>query len=91
MVYSINPPIYKHTTYGTLYNLPDIVVVDFNAYFELKDIKYTKAHKERQKKQSERRKEIFRHNAQAYKIDTFEKFVTIIGFLHGKSREKSNS
>ena len=84
MVYSINPPIYKHTTYGTLYNLPDIHIVDLNAYFEFKDVKYTKAHKDRQEKQKNKRKELWKHGSKAYKVDTFEKFLKIIGFLNGK-------
>ena len=83
MTYSINPPNYKFTTYGTLYNLPDIHIVDLNAYFEFKDAEYSKAHKTRQIKQAERRKEIWKHNSKAYKVDTFEKFKKIIGFLNG--------
>lgn len=84
MVYSINPPNYKFTTYGTLYNLPDILIVDLNTYFEFKDAEYSKAHKERQEKQAKRRKELWQHGSKAYKVNTFEKFTKIIGFLNGK-------
>ena len=84
MVYSINPPIYKHMTYGCLYHLPDLAVVDLNAFFELKDSKYIKAHKERQEKQARRRKELWQHGAKAYKVDTLEKFIKILGFLNDR-------
>lgn len=89
MVYSINPPNFKHMTYGTLMQLPDLHIVDYNAYFELKDLKWTKANPERQKKQKARRHELVAHGAKAYKVDTFEKFITILEFLNGK--EKANS
>ena len=81
MIYSINPPDFKHKTYGTLNQLPDLHIVDFNAYFELKDSQYKKAHKERQEMQLKRRKELAKHNAVVYKLDTFEKFKTVIDWL----------
>ena len=81
MIYSINPPDFKRKTYGTLNQLPDLHIVDFNAYFELKDKKYSKAHKERQELQLKRRKELAKHNALVYKVDTFEKFRIIIDWL----------
>lgn len=84
MVYSNNPPVYKHMTYGTLNQLPDLTIVDFNAYIELKDYKYTKTHKERQEKQKKRRKELTQAGAKCYKADTFEKVVRIIEFLNAR-------
>lgn len=81
MCYSNNPPSFKRMTSGTLFNLPDLTIVNFNAYIELKDYKYTKAHKERQEKQKKRRKELTKAGARAYKADTFEKVVRIIEFL----------
>lgn len=89
MIYSINPPNFKRTTYGTLYNLPDLHVVDYNAFFELKDIKYHKAHKERQEKQARRRRELFKHNASAYKITRLEDFIKILDFLNDKKESTS--
>ena len=87
--YAINPPNFKHMTYGTLMQMPDLYIVDFNAYFELKDYKYTKAHKERQEKQAKRRRELVQHGAKAYKVNTLENFIKILEFLDGK--EKSTS
>jgi len=84
IVYSNNPPAYKRMTYGTLNHLPDLTIVNFNAYIELKDYKYTKAHKERQEKQKTRRKELTKAGAKCYKADTFEKVVQIIEFLNAK-------
>lgn len=84
MCYSNNPPDYKRMTVGTLFGIPDLTIVNFNAYFELKDHKYTKAHKERQEKQKKRRKELVKAGARAYKVDTFEKFAKIIEFLNVK-------
>lgn len=84
MVYSINPPDFKRMTYGTKMNLPDIHIVDFNAYFELKDVEYKSHHKERQEKQLKRREELIAHGAKAYKVITFEEFKTIIGELYEK-------
>lgn len=83
MVYSINPPNFKHMTYGTLMQLPDLHIVDYNAFFELKDYKYTKAHKERQEKQARRRRELVLHGAKAYKVNTIEKFILILEYLNG--------
>lgn len=84
MIYSNNPPSYKRMTYGTLKHLPDLTIVDFNAYIELKDAQYSKAHKERQEKQANRRKELTKAGARAYKCDSFEKFKTILEFLRGR-------
>lgn len=89
MIYSVNPPIYKHMTYGNLFNLPDLIVVDFNAYFELKDIKYQKAQKERQEKQATRRRQLVQHGAKAYKVTTLENFIKILEFLDGKKQTNS--
>lgn len=79
--YSINPPNYKRMTYGTLFNLPDIHIVDFNTYIELKDFEYKSAHKDRQEKQKQRRKELTRHGAKCYKANTFENVCKIVNFL----------
>ena len=87
--YSINTPNFKHMTYGTLMQMPDLHVVDFNAFFELKDYKYTKAHKERQEKQAARRRELILHNAKAYKVNTLEKFIKILEFLNDKQKSTS--
>jgi len=84
MCFAINPPNYKHMVYGTLFNLPDIFIVDFPIFIELKDKQYNKAHKERQEKQKQRRKELTAHNIVAYKADTFEKVKTIIDFWQNK-------
>lgn len=78
MVYSINPPPFNRMTYGTLKQLPDLHIVDFNAYFELKDHKMKANHKERQQKQEARRKELIEHGAEAYKVTLFEEFKAII-------------
>ena len=91
MVYSNNPPSYKRMTYGTLNQLPDLTIVNFNAYIELKDHKYTKAHKTRQEKQAKRRKELTKAGARAYKCDTFEKVVRIINFLVTKYTSVPNN
>ena len=69
--------------------MPDLHVVDFNAFFELKDYKYTKAHKERQEKQAARRRELVLHNAKAYKVNTLEKFIKILEFLNDKQKSTS--
>lgn len=81
MIYSINPPDFKRMTFGTLFNLPDTHIVDFNAYFELKDRKYKSNHKERQEKQEKRRNELIEHNAKAFKVTTLEEFKQIIESL----------
>ena len=80
-VHANNPPAFKRTTYGTLSGLPDLKIVNFNAYVELKDKEYTKAHKDRQEKQKQRRKEFTKAGAKCYKVDEFEKFIKIIEFL----------
>ena len=89
MIYSINPPSFKRMTYGTLMQLPDLHVVDYNAYFELKDIKWTKANPQRQLKQKERRRQLVQHGARAYKVNTFEKFIIILEFLNDKQKSTS--
>lgn len=83
-VYSNNPPVYRHMTYGTLNQLPDLTIVNFNAYIELKDYKYTKNHKERQEKQKARRKELTKAGARAYKCDSLRKVELIINYLRNK-------
>lgn len=85
-IYSNNPPHFKRLTYGTKYGIPDLTVV-YNgivSYFELKDRQYKSAHKERQQKQLKIRKELWKHKVRAYKVDTFEKFKIILGFIYGK-------
>ena len=89
MIYSINPPNFKHMTYGTLMQMPDLHIIDFNAFFELKDYKYTKAHKERQEKQATRRIQLVQHGARAYKVTTLENFIKILEFLDGKKQTNS--
>lgn len=88
MIYSINPPNFKRMTYGTLKYLPDLLIVDFNAYFELKDAEYTKNHSDRQQKQKERRRELYLHGSRSYKVDTFNKFKTILEFLINEKEKK---
>ena len=81
MCYSINPTNYKMRTFGTIHNLPDIRIENYNAYFEFKAYEYRKAHKDRQEKQAKRRKELTKAGAKAYKCDSFEKFKTILEYL----------
>lgn len=84
MCFSINPTNYKLRTYGTINSMPDLHIVTFNAYIELKDYARRKEHKEHQEKQKARRKELTKAGAKAYKADTFEKVVKIIGFLNAR-------
>ena len=78
--FSINPPDRKRMTYGTKYFLPDIyaLINGVSVFFELKFSEYVNAHKERQIKQNEVRREIIHNGGLAYKITSLEQLKEIL-------------
>jgi hypothetical protein len=77
-IYSINPPNYKRMTFGTVFGMPDLHIVDLNVFVELKAGEYKNTHKTRQEKQSSTREKLEAHGAKCYKVSTLDEFINIL-------------
>lgn len=72
--YAITPPDRRHMVYGVKYYLPDIycLINGVSVFLELKEKSYKQAHKDRQEKQLEVRKQIIQNGGLAYLITSLE-------------------